>query len=398
MIRILASCAVPILLVVGLCLPAAADEKGDETGWILDSDGLRYRGERLEIDIGGRLHLDAGRVRAVEDGEVVRSLWRGAVRRARIEFAASLDGQWHAVADLELADPQAPIADLMLGYSGERLALSVGHMEEPFGLEELIGSNDLPLMEQSLASALVPGRNLGAVVGARGERWSAVLGAFGGDIHDRPFERDGFALAARGTLAPILEDERVLHLGLAANHRRFPRPRDLSFTAGAETDLADVELAEGEREVRGVTRLGLEAAYAHGPFRVQGEWMRAIGERPGERRARIDGGYVLASVLLTGGSYSYSVAPDPRLGTGYGVFGGPASVDGPVGAVELVGRWSTLDLSRFDGRRVEAITAGLNWYATDNLRVMANVTDARTRGSGEKKRVRVWQMRLQLTF
>ncbi|MFZ0486091.1 MAG: porin, partial [Arenicellales bacterium] len=85
---------------------------------------------------------------------------------------------------------------------------------------------------------------------------------------------------------------------------------------------------------------------------------------------RFDGWYAYASWLLTGESRNY----DPGDGT-FGRITPRHSVgQGGPGAFELGLRFSRLDLTDDDviGGVEDNLTLGLNWYATPNVRFMAN--------------------------
>lgn len=251
--------------------------------------------EQVKLELGGRLHTDfgAGGARSVI-GEFPDP---AGVRRFRIEPTLTFDRDWIAAFQFEPTNATTPVANALVTYRGMRSFLvTVGNFKEPFSLEQLISNNDITFMERSLADVFAPARNTGAAVGTYGERWTLSAGAFGGNINDG-VQNGGVAGTARATFAPIIEEGRVLHLGIAGGYRALDRRPDLAFATTPEsflfsTSLVDTGAIDGARAVR---RLGLEAAYADGPFRVQGEYVRTAVERERGGTLGFEGGYVYAA-------------------------------------------------------------------------------------------------------
>ena len=402
----------------------AQQEAGARPGLRLGDDGLAYRtGDgRLELGLGGRLHLDAGggEGRGAELGE--GSLWQGRVRRARIEFGAAYGEAWAFGLGLEVATRREVVRDLAVGYSGFRSSVvTVGNFKEPFSFEQLQSNNDITFTERSLANALVPGRRVGAALGAHGGRWTAALGVFGGNVNDG-VGADGIAVSGRVTYAPVLDQRRgqVLHLGLAGGHRWTDRSAGFGVEPNPESSVYDVPLIGFAplRDVRGLARGGVEAAFQSGPYRLQAEYIAARAERDGRaagqvrpRDAVFHGGYVQLAAVLTGHARAYALTPQ-GYGTGYAVFGGIEISDedrvsrGGAGAWEAAARYSFLDLDTagLGGGRQHNATVGLNWYPERNLRLMLNYVRAsgdNLRGDGGRRAradADIVQVRLQIAF
>ena len=107
----------------------------------------------------------------------------------------------------------------------------------------------------------------------------------------------------------------------------------------------------------------------------------------------LSGGYVQASLALTGETRPYS--------PGYGAFQAisparPVSEGGP-GAVELSLRADQLDFSEFAAGRTTAVTAGVTWTPADNVRVMVNRTQEFHDGTGRSDGSS-WAFRVQASF
>ncbi len=130
-------------------------------------------------------------------------------------------------------------------------------------------------------------------------------------------------------------------------------------------------------------RLGLEAAWVHGPFSVQAEWIGAQVQRHNQNNVFFHAGYVYASFFLTGESRSYS--PTSILGRfREGIFQRvvPRSNvldrrngrSGGIGAWEVAARWNYIDLNSYDigGGRLDEVTVGVNWYLNAYTRISFN--------------------------
>lgn len=171
-----------------------------------------------------------------------------------------------------------------------------------------------------------------------------------------------------------------LGVGLAASHGdaggaaalpRYRTPGQVQFFGYRSAAVAD-----GER-----TRLSPQAYFYRGPFGLLGEAVRSRQRvRNGPATAELDHGawQVAASWVLTGEDASYRgvVRPDRPL-TGDG---------GGFGAIELAARMGALELDddafplfadpAASARRARAWTLGVNWYLTQNLKLVANYTQA----------------------
>lgn len=399
-------------------------EQGNVT---VDDEGVTLRSAdgKLDVTLGGRLQLDAGggEGRGVELHEM--SLYRGRARRAWLELGFKHDQTLAGAFEVDVANRREPIRDFAIGYSGlGPFTLTLGNFKEPFSFEQLQSNNNLTFMERSLADSLVPARNFGAALGANGERWTAALGVFGGNVNDE-IDGAGVAVTGRLTYAPVLDKEngRVLHLGLAGSVRETNRRASFQIEPNPESEVYDSPLIgfDAVRGVRRLTRGGIEAAFQSGPFRLQAEHMAAhveLGARDGDDRrgdAIFHGGYVHAAYMLTGESRPYQIAPDARYGVEYATFGGVDLAErdrvsrGGRGAWELAGRYSFLDLNSgsFEGGRQHNATLGLNWYPEKNVRVQANYVRAfgedlkpenKQRSGVARVDVNIVQVRIQVAY
>ena len=140
-------------------------------------------------------------------------------------------------------------------------------------------------------------------------------------------------------------------------------------------------------------RLGLEAAYVHGPFCLQGEYIGTAVDATGEPDRGFSGYYAYASYFLTGEHRPYSqkngifcrVKPNVNFGKG------------GIGAWEMGVRFSHLDLDdgAITGGDLDDITLGLNWYLNPNVRTMLNYIRADLDTVGDAD---ILEMRFQIDW
>lgn len=358
----------------------------------IDSKGitLAFPDDAAKLRIGGRLQIDGGTAAIRPGGGAFEAV---AVRRSWIESYLTIQDALEFAFQYDFADRMQPINDAAVGYRGFKpFAITVGNIKEPFSLDQLYSDNNTLFTERSLADAFAPMRNVGALVGTHGERWTLAAGVFGGNING-DVGRQGLAATGRATFAPILKDDETLHLGLAASRRTFERDAmPPGFSARPETFLfpesrllADTgDLADAAS----VGRLGLEAAYRHGPFLVQAEYIRTeVERRDGRPTLSFQGGYVQASLVLNGKGRRYRLTPP--YSSEYAVFQGVQVEEsdrvsrGGFGVFELAARYSAIDLADrdLDGGIERNVTLGLNWYPDKNIRFVADYVRARAEPS-----------------
>ena len=352
---------------------------------------LTFPEPEVKLQIGGRLHVDAGAAGFSRPGLHEAFPDTVAVRRSWIEPTLTIGRDWVIAFQYDVSDPILPINDAFVAWTGlPDTILTLGNMKVPLSLEWLQSNNDTLFAERSLANAFVPARRFGFAVGQHGRAWTMVARVFG-DAASNGITGDGVAAAARATLAPILEERETLHLGLAGLYRRRGRgDGDFSFSTPAEAFLfARPFVDTGDLpNVAGVSRVGAEFAYRVGPVLVQAEYLRAVVDRfggPGGPPASLgfQGGYVEAGWVLNGEGRAYALAPNG--GTTYATFKGvqPRADQrisrGGFGVFELSARYSaiTLNARGFRGGAEQDVSLGLSWYPEPNLRLIANYIHGR---------------------
>lgn len=177
--------------------------------------------------------------------------------KPRVEFTDSLtlynqldfDPDGFQQEDLELT-----VLDLYLSYQfAEGHELLIGQTKVPFGFENLRSSERLLTVERSDVMRQSFPRDIGAVVQGKRGRWNYSAGLFqgqGATNQERNGQQDYFGRVVYQAFPSV-------ELGVAGHVGSF-RPRNGGV---------DIE----------IKRLGLEARFQQGPFRLEGEYIVAQG-------------------------------------------------------------------------------------------------------------------------
>ena len=152
--------------------------------------------------------------------------------------------------------------------------LTVGNFKEPFGQDQLRGSTTTTFAERSLTNALFPAYGFGGAMGTFGERWTATAGVYGNDAN-LGIRDNGISGTARVTYAPVLNQDQLLHFGIAGSYRALDSgltPFSIS-SRPEDRDFARSLVSTGTlRNAQSVGRLDLETIYQYRSFRITGEY------------------------------------------------------------------------------------------------------------------------------
>ena len=349
--------------------------------------------------LGGRIVADAAYYR-----EDKNSLGNGTeLRSARLQLEGRLFADFIYELSIDFADGDADLKDAWLAYDARYpWRFTLGHFKEPFSLEEQTSRKHLTFMERALPNALVPGRNMGLALHWYGEQVTFAAGLFGDDYNDDTDDEgdEGWGVSSRLTYAPIADERSVIHVGLAASHRKIDDEETFRIDVRPESHLTDIRYLDSGKikQSHAVSLVGVEGVWLSGPLSLQGEWIQATLDRDDESSLDFGGWYLQGSWFLTGESRHYK-----RQGARFG----RVRPLGDQGAVELALRFSTLDLNDLDidGGESGQFTLGVNWYFNPQIRFMANyilvVNDRNANADGDvesEDEPQIFQLRAQVDF
>jgi phosphate-selective porin OprO and OprP len=369
---------------------------------------LKSAGDNLEIELGGRLLLDAA---IFNDDQT--DLGDGTnIDSARISLSVDFRRNWKIELEFDFAEEDFEVKDAWVKYSFfDELSLKLGNFREPFSLEEVTGSRYITFMERALPNLFAPGRHLGVGLNGFNDHWTFGAGIFGEEVDPggkADEDDEGFGFSGRLTFAPLNTKENVVHLGVSGSYRTPNHDDDdeVSLNETPESDVTNRELVDtGDIvSVESTASFGAEAAGVFGPFSIQGEYIvMDLNREDGFKDVEFDGGYIFASWFLTGEHRNYkrkkgafgSVKPKAGLG------------EGGVGAWELAVRYSTIDLDDHalnvgiidnGGGKEDNITLGINWYLNPAARFMFNYITVDSHRQGVDDNPEILQFRAQFHF
>lgn len=378
----------------------------------LDRKGLNVTSSDgdFAFKLGSRLHFQA----SSHSGDLppgVDATDGTEFRRSRIEMKGKFHRDWAWAAEADFADNKVSLKDFWLGYNAiPNTKLYLGHQKQPYSLSVEMSSNDIPFIERSVDNELIipfTDRALGLRVERTGERWFAAAGVFGEAVDANKDDDEGFGASARFVYAPIMEDNRTLHLGVRAA-MRTPSASTESFRIRDETthqsNLRIVDTGE-IGSIDRATMYGVEAAFVQDAWSVVGEYNMLNLARDGASDLDFDSWHVYGTWSITGESRAEAY----KIGAGEFKRINPANPfdwrEGTWGAWELAMRYAHIDLNdgALTGGDETVLTSAINWYLNSNVRLMFELshileTDGSSLLRDEAEGLNIFQFRSQYTF
>ncbi len=354
--------------------------------------GLKSKDGNNTIQLTGRLHMDYRQFTPTYgDGQTTDAYQNLAeVRRARFgvrgQFAKDFKYQLLANFgnDTGASSTTSTMDEMWVNYAANpEMQFQFGLFKMPFSLEQLTSSNNIDFMERSLIGntdgEFIPAKETGFMLHGVPKPGLTYALALSRGRANKDATNDGFDYIGRiATNFAELHGSKayVLHLGAAysmgeiksgvipASGRTESRTNSGWFTGSA---------LSGDT-VR--TRQGLEAAFAYNGLKFQGEQFNFKYDPASGSEQEIRGHYVQAVYNLTGESHNY------KDGTFNWIKPNNPTDKGGSGAWQVGVRMSEFDASDIavatgKSNRATAMTYGITWFCTDNLRFMLNYVDTK---------------------
>ena len=244
--------------------------------------------------------------------------------------------------------------------------IQVGQFKQPGATMEELSStknNDF-IAKASITNTLGTPRRVGIQYNFGDVNWGLTGSFFSRELTRNREHGNGYSL--RGYWAPIHEEGSILHFGGSYTDK----DTDGDFIRLRARPMADIVptrfVDTGSSGLRAADRnnvFGAEGLWVHGPFKLQGEYMKTNVERyNGFDDFSGDGFYVSGLWNITGETWGYK--------GGVPVTNLP---DDPAKGMWQVGlRYDTIDLTdgTVVGGEMDSITAGVNWYWRSNFKFM----------------------------
>ena len=348
------------------------------------------------------------------------------LRRARLGVEGVIYYDWKYKFEVDFAGDGSEIKDAYIAYTGfsDFLGLNIlaGNFKVLNSLEDTTSSRFITFMERAaFIEAFGIDRYIGVAAHLGGDQWSMQTSYTGAQSDSQEsFFDDQSAWAIRGTVAPILTDRTVVHLGASYRHRNAGTLEDTGAAdlfryraRGANLHLADRFIAT-PNFAENDDLWGLEGAVVFGRWSVQGEYSQLTADSAtsiANVSPTYEGYYIEGSVFLTDDMRNYDANP--------GEFK-RVKVSNPVGsggwgAWQLAGRYDVLNLS--DGASAfnnstapnavectdcgdqETWLIGLNWWMTDYTALKFNVTQSEiSGGANDGAEITGFGMRAQIDW
>ena len=270
-------------------------------------------------------------------------------------------------------------------YAGWKTALlKFGILDPPYSLESASNSSAITFMERSLATDALSERQSGGLTFLKRTQDHILNGML---VFLNPKDDDlrqrGQAAIVHYVYSPIeMAGKDNIHIGGSFSYRVNTDGSSTQFRSRPESAVADDYFVD-TGAIDGadkILRAAFEASRVNGRFSWQTETFTTRVTRENADKVAFWGGYVYASWFLTDDSRNYDfgdgsfvdVVPNsPMFSGGWA----NRSWAGGWGAFELAGRLSYVDLTSRDiiGGKETNATVGLNWYLSQDIRVMTNL-------------------------
>ncbi|MDD0972794.1 OprO/OprP family phosphate-selective porin [Pseudomonas fontis] len=370
--------------------------------------------KEFSFKLGGRIQADYSRFDGfyTNNGNTADA---GYFRRAYLELGGVMYTDWAYQIAYDFShnsggdnrSEDGYFDEASLAYNGFKpVSIKIGRFDPEFGLEKATSSKWVTAQERNAAYDLVDwtnSHNGGLGIQASGNVGDSLYGSAGMFAKDATNQdKDGDSTKQfnlRAVFAPMHDSGNVLHFGV--NYAQ----RDLSDTAfdgrirsrlgmrGVSTDGGQDAGTNGNRlTLAGANNTpagaydtdkawGLEAAFATGPFSVQGEYVKRTVEADGAayKDIKADGYYGQVAYTITGEARGYKL----------GKFDSIKPQNKQIGAWEVFYRYDHLSADDDNGAFAnvgdiegKVHNVGLNWYANEAIKlsgvyVKANVENAK---------------------
>lgn len=310
-----------------------------------------------------------------------------AFRRARLGFEGTAFKWFNYRVEADFAGNAVNLTDAYLQYTKiPKTVLTIGQHKAPFGLESNNSDNYNVFIERGMftnafgnvgaerrigfSASYAPKPNINVSAGVFGDNESISRGSGAAP-------GESWGVNGRATWEPVLEDGKVVHLGLSGFYRTRLKTGDVADSVRL-SDRPNIRVDNGNIADSGVITgvdsmryAGAEAAGVLGPLTVAGEGGRLWLDRPVFGDDHFTGYYGYAAYMLTGESRPFKggnfdrVRPFHELGK-----------DG-LGAFELALRYDHIDLGDTPvavrtGNFASSVTGGLTWYFNPYAKLMFN--------------------------
>lgn len=312
----------------------------------------------LKLRLIGRTNFDAATYFAGDAGKNAHDHYiNGMVMNdTRLGVVATLDEGWNAKAEICYTNKTISFRDLFIGKKiNDNSSVQIGNFFMPFGAKQL-GLQYKFVEDATVDYTLCPSRKIGAAYFYTSDAFNFTGGFFSDGNVDSKAVNQGYSIAAKAIARPIMNENTILHIGVA---RMFTdSPNSPSFSGIVPTTIHSNKLMDsGSIDAINYWRQEVEAMLFAGKFHAEVHYQGATVNTPGEDNYKVNGIYTQVSFLLKGEKQNYNKK------TGLAASASPKSL-------ELLARFDHLDLN--GDSQLNDVTVGLNYFISKNLNVKLN--------------------------
>ncbi len=301
------------------------------------------------------------------------------LRRLYVGAKGGVGNAWKYKVELGFISGKAGVSTAELSYIGFRpIAITVGYMKMPFGLDYMTSPQHLAFTERALPIALVPGKKIGVEMSSHGSRWNLAGGVFGGKYNATPTtgKASNWGESVRGTYVPFLQGRTLWEVGASYGWRKADSTDTYKASMRPEAYVVGTKLVNTGtiKSVSSFSSGDLETAVVSGPWTAQAEYIRGDVDRYGDLSNLVfDGWYAQTTYTLTGEQRRFV----PSKGTFAGIKPRNTVSAGGIGAWEIALRYSCLNLNSLNvsGGRERDVAVGVNWYPEKAVRFTLDYVD-----------------------
>ncbi len=353
-------------------------------GFSLSAQDKKETSFKKTLKMEGRIMYDFNFLSAGDDYSFAGSKFR----RLRIAAKGKLSKSISYSADFDLTGGKIAYRNVYIKYTmpNNYGNLTIGSFDEPTGLDMLTSSKYMTFIERAMMTTTQYGKyntgfryaNQKLLDGKMGVQLAYTFNGKGSLAYQDNALEGGANFIGRitGKILENKEKRQLIHLGINYEFRN-------NIIENFEYKAFKTENSMGEKTTMGsvgnlknTSDIGFELAATFGSFSFQSEYELASIVTDVDTY-KTNGYYGYVSYFVTGEQRAYKKS----------IFGRVKPIknflqNGGIGAIELVGRYSVMDLnenkdltnSDNNDYKVTNITLGLNWYLNSHTRFMYNFT------------------------
>lgn len=265
----------------------------------------------LKINLKGRTHVDMG-IYGGDLGKNSHDHVTNVVRLndTRLGFIAQMDDKWSAKVEVKFTGSSTTFTDVYFAYKmSEQSSLQVGNFWMPFGYETL--GPQYRFIQNSSIDKCVDGisRKMGIAYNYNSDFLKFTAGIFSDGNINAITQNQGYNVAAKVIVRPVVEEGTVLHFGVAPLLTHTPNSASFNtYSLTQARSFAFVGQSFSDEEQYNIFRGEAECIFVKGKLYAEGRYQHAHINTPGSDNYEVGGFYVQSGFLLIGDKQNYSMS------------------------------------------------------------------------------------------